>query len=71
MEINNNSLYAGTIPQQVEGTITIASGEVIHINSQAVASNASIKSPQSFVQELKKAIRKKVFKKDNESETNK
>jgi len=71
MVLNNNSQNIGTMPQQVGGTITIASGEVIQIGPQAVASNASIQSSKSFVKALKKAIDEGVFKKDNESEEKK
>lgn len=55
-----------TTPQQVGGTITISSGEEIHIKPDSIQSNKSDKSSTEFVAEFKKAIDKGLFNKEDE-----
>ena len=60
-----------TTPQQVPGTITISSGQVIHPNSEAVQSNGSIESSEKFIESLQKAANEGVFVKQHNEETTK
>jgi len=69
--MDNNQTQNRTIPQQIHGTITIANGTIIQVNSDAVQSNRSTESSENFVKSLKKAIREGIFKKQDDSEDTK
>ena len=56
-------------PQQIGGTITISSGEEIHIKPDSIRSNKSRKSSKEFVAEFKKAIDEGLFNKEDGQES--